>query len=511
MRNINFLEGTLSLQESNMTRFENSFWEQKGYEELRKVCRQGNDFSREVSSIFNERAKIEQTYAESLTKLAAKAQKTSKDALGTLKSSWESALLEMENEAEIHKTLGNQLHDEVSKQVKTFVETQSKARKTVESLVDKAYKNFSDKLNDALKAKRAAHTKTREAENMFEQVEEARNGKSGKVMSEKEISKMDVKCRKMMDTSLKSDREYRDLYEKTEKARLEWEAAMLKFCQTCERLEEERITHLREMFSLYSNMLAAAIPQLQQNYETVSSEVWKINSSEDVITTAQTRGEPRGPSQQILYDCYEEDLENTMNYDRRRAGLETKIHLLSESLEKQKKTRDGITSLFEAYSATPDYCNEEGQQDVATQLIHANAIINSLTASVSKVQCALAQLNGHPAPDVWLMPYISSTKDKQGLLQSSLYIPLDQVTRMESVTQDEGDNRSDDEFDDIPESTGICRCRALYEYKAVHSDELDILPGDIITLTAKMDDGWWQGELHNKTGIFPASYVEEIG
>ena len=41
-----------------------------------------------------------------------------------------------------------------------------------------------------------------------------------------------------------------------------------------------------------------------QNYETVSSEVWKINSSEDVITTAQTRGEPRGPSQQILYDCY---------------------------------------------------------------------------------------------------------------------------------------------------------------------------------------------------------------
>ena len=34
--------------------------------------------------------------------------------------------------------------------------------------------------------------------------------------------------------------------------------------QTCEKLEEERITHLREMCSLYSNMLAAVIPQLQQ-------------------------------------------------------------------------------------------------------------------------------------------------------------------------------------------------------------------------------------------------------
>lgn len=59
--------------------------------------------------------------------------------------------------------------------------------------------------------------------------------------------------------------------------------------------------------------------------------------------------------------------------------------------------------------------------------------------------------------------------------------------------------------------SGVCRCRALYEYKAAQSDELDILPGDIITLTAKLDDGWWKGELHNKTGIFPASYVEEIG
>ena len=29
--------------------------EQKGYEELRKLCRQGNEFCREVSAIFNER------------------------------------------------------------------------------------------------------------------------------------------------------------------------------------------------------------------------------------------------------------------------------------------------------------------------------------------------------------------------------------------------------------------------------------------------------------------------
>ena len=32
-------------------------------------------------------------------------------------------------------------------------------------------------------------------------------------------------------------------------------------------------------------------------------------------------------------------------------------------------------SLYEAYSTTPDYCSEEGQQDVATQLTHVTIFI----------------------------------------------------------------------------------------------------------------------------------------
>ena len=35
----------------------------------------------------------------------------------------------------------------------------------------------------------------------------------------------------------------------------------------------------------------------------------------------------------------------------------------------------GIMSLYEAYSSTPDYCSEEGQQDVATQLTHVTSFI----------------------------------------------------------------------------------------------------------------------------------------
>ncbi|KAK2561303.1 Nostrin [Acropora cervicornis] len=385
-----------------MTKFEDSFWEQKGYEELRKLCRQGNEFCRDVSSIFNERSKIEQSYADNLSKLAQKAQKTSKDVIGTLKSSWESTILEMEKEAEIHRQSG------------TLTARPRRLRLFVNRL------------------KR-------------QEVEE------GPKLCLTKISPrhLDSKSRKLADSSVKADREYRELYEKTEKARLEWDTAMLKFCKTSQKLEEERLTHLREMCSLYSNMLSALVPQLQQNFDNVGGEVWKINPSEDVVMEANLRGEPRGPSEQILYDCYEEDLEMRMNFERRKTGLERKIKLLSESLAKEKKTRA-------AYADTPDYCSEEGQQDVATQLEH-------------------------------------------GILQSVLRIPLDQVTRVD-VNSQEGDDRI----------SILGQCRALYEYKAAQSDELDLKPGDVITLTAKLEGGWWEGELGDKSGVFPASYVEEI-
>lgn len=54
------------------------------------------------------------------------------------------------------------------------------------------------------------------------------------------------------------------------------------------------------------------------------------------------------------------------------------------------------------------------------------------------------------------------------------------------------------------------RCKALYNYTPKLYDELELIPGDIIEVHAKQDDGWWLGALRNQVGIFPATYVEEI-
>ncbi len=53
-------------------------------------------------------------------------------------------------------------------------------------------------------------------------------------------------------------------------------------------------------------------------------------------------------------------------------------------------------------------------------------------------------------------------------------------------------------------------CKALYDFEAENNEELEFKEGDIIKLLARLDDNWLQGELNNRQGRFPTSYVDII-
>ncbi|CAG7836213.1 unnamed protein product [Allacma fusca] len=50
-----------------------------------------------------------------------------------------------------------------------------------------------------------------------------------------------------------------------------------------------------------------------------------------------------------------------------------------------------------------------------------------------------------------------------------------------------------------------------YEYVAQEPDELSLRKGDIITNVIQKLDGWWEGELGSKRGLFPDNFVKVIG
>ncbi|XP_047454190.1 SH3 domain-containing protein 21 [Mugil cephalus] len=52
-------------------------------------------------------------------------------------------------------------------------------------------------------------------------------------------------------------------------------------------------------------------------------------------------------------------------------------------------------------------------------------------------------------------------------------------------------------------------CRVMFDYKAKAEDELDLKKGDTVVILRKEteDEGWWEGELNGRCGIFPDNFV----
>ncbi|CAH1789065.1 unnamed protein product [Owenia fusiformis] len=531
---------------NNMAMFRDSFWGLNGFEELRKYIKQGNEFCKEVSTLMLERSELEMHYGKVLNKLAGKLSKSATNCIGTLASAWSAVAVEMQEEAELHKNLGQMLSEEVYKPLKVLAENQHKARKPVESMVNKALQSLTDRRSEEQKAKKLAFSSAKEREKLSEQLAQARAGK-GK-STEKDISKLQKRVNTSDELLRKTDRDYHNVAIKAEGSREDWETAVYKASIQMQMLEETRINEMHKQLQKIYSCIAPLAPRQVQSCERLNEAVICVDLNADLRTIVDQKGTgPNQPNQHLL-ECYAEDFANSMDVERRRDLLQSYMLYLTQSIEVEEKGREGVEKLMDVYRNKPGFADQETQDDTQHRLVHLNSMLSFLRGSQYKISCALAHLNGKPKPDHQYSQYIEKTRDKQGLSQSILKLPISLLwqtfpnddyrgaadggqpdpqydARTQSVVSGISVwSADDDEFetyegDDAafkpPEYNSIQnspegRCEAIYEYTAGQQDELTIKPGDVINVYQKQQDDWWQGELNGKVGLFPATYVQMI-
>uniref|UniRef100_A0A803TJS7 SH3 domain containing kinase binding protein 1 n=1 Tax=Anolis carolinensis TaxID=28377 RepID=A0A803TJS7_ANOCA len=54
------------------------------------------------------------------------------------------------------------------------------------------------------------------------------------------------------------------------------------------------------------------------------------------------------------------------------------------------------------------------------------------------------------------------------------------------------------------------RCQVAFSYMPQNEDELELKVGDIIEVVGEVEEGWWEGVLHGKTGMFPSNFIKEL-
>uniref|UniRef100_UPI00398F1B32 SH3 domain-containing kinase-binding protein 1 isoform X2 n=1 Tax=Pristiophorus japonicus TaxID=55135 RepID=UPI00398F1B32 len=54
------------------------------------------------------------------------------------------------------------------------------------------------------------------------------------------------------------------------------------------------------------------------------------------------------------------------------------------------------------------------------------------------------------------------------------------------------------------------RCQVAFSYAPQNEDELELKIGEIIEVLGEVEEGWWEGILNGKSGMFPSNFIKEL-
>ncbi|KAM4731020.1 nostrin [Anableps anableps] len=528
------------------------------YQNLKQYSKNGDNFFKELQTVFQQRAELELTYSKGLAKLAGKLIKACQ---GMSKNSTYTAWCQVSNEmysrADAHRTLGNAFHQEATEEIRQVLDEHTKRKRPLDSTIERSGKLFTANWNEQLKLKKRLYGLTREHEALFNYLESNKHNST-----EKEKQKMCNRLTKSAEQQSRVDEHYYSVNMEGHQMRLKWQNTLKNCYQVTQELEKNRIEVLSNLLSRYNLHMSTFSQTLKHGQKQIEQTVQRVDVDKDMQTLMEESCNTTEDNkiEFLMADYFEEDSKSLMTKDRRRDAIKVKLQRLEESITKTKKDCEGTENLIKTDTEGPSFSNQKNLEENEELLDEKTLKLDLLEAMHYKLSLCLSEFEEKPKTFERFAGSIFKWKDKecehsivqltrpvklrrmplrnrQSLRASIIYkgpiqIPTeppvkpepnaaDQITST-TPTQDTAEcsgsngNEAQPSRDDKGEDEtaammcSIGKCKALYNFTPEHEDELAFKEGDVLDIHKKEENGWWIGALNEQKGHFPSTYVEEL-
>ncbi|XP_014641367.1 PREDICTED: nostrin isoform X4 [Ceratotherium simum simum] len=442
----------------------------KVYKNLKEFSQNGENFCKQITSVLQQRANLEISYAKGLQKLANKLSKALESTKkNCLVSAWAWVSEGMKSAADLHQKLGKAIELEAIKPTHQILSVHEKKRKSLDNEIEKTANLVISNWNQQIKAKKKLMVSTKKHEALFHLVESSKQ-----TVTEKEKQKLLNKLKKSTEKLTKEDENYYEKNMASCSTRLKWENTLESCYQSILELEKERIQLLCNNLNQYNQHISFFGQTLTTYHTQIHCAISKIDIEKDIQALVEETAvsSTENKSEFLLTDYFEEDPNNAMNKERQESSIKSKLLRLQRDIEKASRDQEGLGRMLRAYSSDSSFSDAESQK-TTTALMDEQQTHSYVKISRPFLMKRLENVVSRASSEEQRIPSSSSTASRVAQVGNGL-------------------------------------CKALYSFQARQDDELNLEKGDIVTIYKKKEEGWWFGSLKGKKGHFPATYVEEL-
>ncbi|KAM6981034.1 protein kinase C and casein kinase substrate in neurons protein 3 [Aplochiton taeniatus] len=432
-----------------------SFWEPGNYKRTVHRVDDGNRLCNDLVSCFQERAKIEKSYALQLSDWARKWRNSVEKGpqYGTLEKAWHAFMQAADRLSDLHLELRERLAGEDSDKVRGWQKEAFhkqliggfKETKEADDGFRKAQKPWVRKLKDVETSKKSYHQARKEERTA---VTRESHAKADTSKSLEEVRKYTDRVERCGQEAEKAKERYEKALEELNRCNPRYMEDMEQVFDLTQEAEQKRLSFFKEVLQdIHTHLDLSSKEGFKSLYRDLGQTINSANDVEDLRWWRNTHG----PGMSMNWPQFEEwSPESKRSIGRKDRASKTEDVVTLTNIVSSGEVDPPTPTLQDTHRGK-DYSSDWSDEDIPKKVLAANGV----------------------------------GEDEE--------------------EEEEGEEEQDEKVEGV-------RVRALYDYTGQESDELSFKSGEELLKFGEEDEqGWCKGQLANgRVGLYPANYVQQV-